>query len=96
MMEVYGRSTRLEALDGAGSATEAWEKHLMERVKTANRYDTEIELTADYRPKNITRPEDVWQPIANIKRPNMHNVADVAYAKRLIRDERTNYFQRRF
>ena len=53
MMEKYGKTTREELIEGYSTSTEAWEEHLKRRVSTADRYDKEIELSADYRPQNM-------------------------------------------
>lgn len=74
---------------------DAWETHLSARVKTADRYDREIELCADYRPKNILRPEEVWRAVAENK-STRENVLDVAFAKQIVEAARANDFQRRF
>jgi len=74
---------------------DAWETHLSARVKTADRYDREIELCADYRPKNILRPEEVWRAVAENK-STRENVLDVAFAKQIVEAAKANDFQRRF
>lgn len=96
MMAVYGKSTRVEELRGAASSTAAWEQELVERVRTATRYDKEIELCADYRPKDIVRPEQVWKTLADIEKVTPQNAAYVAYAQNLIDELRKCDFQRRF
>jgi len=96
MMEKYGQSTREEELSGYNNSIEAWEQSLRERVKTASRYDIEIETTADYRPKDQVNPEEVWTPIANIKNINVDNINQVIEAKKLVKQIQENDFQRRF
>lgn len=96
MMEAYGQSTHDELLSDADTATRAWEQHLIERVATADRYDTEIELCADYRPKGILRPEEVWKAVADIEHLTLENANDVLYAKELVQSAAKNDFQRRF
>lgn len=96
MMEVYGKSTREEALQGLNTATKVWEQSLTERVEPVGRYDIEIERRADYRPKWKIAPQQVWQPIADISTPNKNNVLDVEYARQVIRENTINDFQRRF
>ena len=59
-------------------------------------YDKEIELCADYRPKQIARPEDVWQSVANIQNIYAANVSHVKYACELVTREKHRDFQRRF
>lgn len=95
MMEQYGQTTREELLEGYNSSQEAWEEHLKRRVKTADRYDLEIELSADYRPKNKVRAEDVFESIATLE-PTKENVQHVEQAKRLVKELKQNDFQRRF
>ena len=96
MMEAYGKSSRAELLSDSSTQAEAWSKHLEARVKTADRYDREIELCADYRQKNIIRPEDVWKAVAEIKVPGRNNVLDIAFARQIIETANENDFQRRF
>ena len=69
---------------------------MYEKIKTEKKYDTEIETCSDYRPKDITRPIDVFYNIANIKNVNSSNEEHVAYAKKLVKEERKKDFQRRF
>lgn len=96
MMEKYGRSTREELLNGHQTSDDAWEEELKRRRKTVTRYDDEIEKSADFRSKSIIRPEDVWEPIANIQNIHAGNVKDVEYAKQLVKTEKRRDFQRRF
>lgn len=82
-MENYGVTTRSELLQGYDNATEAWEAELEERIKTADRYDKEIEFSADKR-----NPEDtllVWEAIEKA-------TPGIPYVKEL----RRNDFQHRF
>ena len=96
MMEKYGKSTRKEVIGDYDSSVEAWEEHLKRRVRTADRYDEEIEFTADYRKKDIVRPETVFESIANIENITVDNVDHVLYAKQLVKTRKENDFQRRF
>lgn len=60
-MENYGTTTRSELLQGYDNSTDAWEEELKQRIATADKYDEEIEFSADKR-----NPEDpllVWEPI---------------------------------
>lgn len=95
MMEKYGQTTREQLLEGYDSTQEAWEDHLRRRVATADRYDEEIELTADYRPKDKERLEDVFFPIANSE-PTKENIGHVQEVKKLVKEYKNNNFQRRF
>lgn len=96
MMEKYGRSTRKKEVKKNQTSTEAWEEHLRERIKTADRYDVEIETCADYRPKTIEDPREIWEKIAAIETIDARTIKTVEYAKRLIKEHNTNDFQRRF
>jgi len=96
MMDVYGKSTNDQILNGCCSATQAWEQSLANRIKTANRYDTEIELCADYRPKWKIDPRDVWRSIADIEKLDKRNITEVEFARQLIFQKNINDFQHRF
>ncbi len=97
MMDVYGKSTRDELLNGCSDTTKAWEQSLSDRIKTVGSYyDTEIELCADYRSKWKIDPRDVWQSIADIEKPNERNITDVEFARQLILQNNINDFQHRF
>lgn len=96
MMERYGQTTREELLEGYDNSKVAWEEHLKRRVSTADRYDEEIELSADYRPKKKVRAEDVYESIANIDNITPENVQHVLYARQLVKERKNNDFQRRF
>ena len=74
---------------------EVWEEHLRKRVQTAARYDEEIELCADYRPKHKVLPETVYEPIANLEITEENKDA-VEHAKQLVKTRHENDFQRRF
>lgn len=96
MMEVYGRATREEVLRGAATAAQAWERQLQERVDTVARYDREIELWADYRPKRWIEPRQVWQAIADVTNITPQNVRQISYAKELAAQMAREDFQHRF
>lgn len=96
MMEAYGNSTRKEALSGASTATQAWEQQLIERVNTVARYDREIELRADYRPRWKVPPQHVWQTISDVTNVTPHNVGHVLYARQLVPQCKREDFQHRF
>lgn len=95
MMEAYGQSSHA-ALRKGMSQTAAWELELSQRLKTVDRYDEEIELHADYRPKSIVRPESVWQSIAEIDHITYQNAAQVAHSVGLVAELHRQDFQRRF
>ena len=71
MMEKYGKSTRKIETKGFSSSHEAWEYKLKQRIKTVDYYDESIEFTADYRPKDIVRPEEVWTPISKLHQKDL-------------------------
>lgn len=96
MIEAYGKSTRDEILKGASSSAEAWERQLKERVGAVGRYDEEIELWADYRPKWKVTPQQVWQAIADVKEITPRNVGHVLYARQLVAQCKREDFQHRF
>lgn len=96
LMEKYGQSTREELLNGFESADDAWESYIAMHTGCVKYYDREIELCADYRPKQVVRPEDVWQSVANIQNVHAGNAAHVRYARELVAREKRRDFQRRF
>lgn len=96
LLEKYGKTTREELLQGFNSSQEAWEYYLKERINTAARYDRSIELSADYRPKDIILPEDVYSSIANIENVTPQNARLVLGARKIVEDCKRNDFQRRF
>ncbi len=85
LMEIYGRSTREEEMQGFTDKYEKWRVHLKDSVGKVEWYDEETERNADYRPKDIIRPEDVFRPIANIKNITAKNIKDVLYAQSLVK-----------
>lgn len=96
MMERYGRTTRDELVKPGSDSRLVWENYLKRLVETADRYDCEIELKADYRPRSMLQPEAVWEPIAGIEHITACNIKDMLYAKALIEQCQLNDFQRRF
>lgn len=96
MIEAYGKTTREELVDGAICANEVWERYLANGAKTVARYDTEIELCADYRPKEKVLPQNVWREVANITELTKDNAFYVSYARRLVEQLDKEDFQRRF
>ena len=95
MMERYGKSTRSAELSGYADAKDAWEDHLRRRVGMCARYDREIELRGDYRPKDAVRPEEVWKSIAQIEKVTGDNAFHIACACVDVRERREQDFQRR-
>lgn len=96
LMEKYGQTTREELLDGFETADDAWESYMKIHTGCVKYYDREIELCADYRPKQLVRPEDVWQSVANIQNIHAGNASHVRYARALVEREKRRDFQRRF
>ena len=94
MMERYGVSTREQEMQGFDTSAQRWHKHLQERMKGVSRYDSSIEKCADYRPKDIIRPEDVFSSIAQINDITPYNAEAVIYAQRHIKEIKENDFQR--
>ena len=75
---------------------EAWELHMIMMMDTVDRYDKEIETSAHFQPREITRPEDVWDNIANIKHVTPYNVWDKLYASNLVRERKLENYQKRY
>lgn len=96
MMEKYGKSTREEELGSCESSVIAWEEKLKLRISTAERYDPEIELCADFVRKQELEYLKVLRDIANIQDVTVENVHDVTYARKLLNEYNLNNFQRRF
>ena len=96
LMEKYGQTTRAELMDGFEDADDAWKSYMAMHTSFQKYYDLEIELCADYRPKQIVRPEDVWQSVANIENVHAGNIHHVIFAQELIAREQRRNFQRRF
>ncbi len=96
LMQKYGQSTREELLNGFETADDAWESYIEMHTGCVKYYDREIELCADYRPKQSVRPEDVWQCVADIRNVHAGNAAHVKHARELVAREKCRDFQRRF
>ncbi len=96
LMEKYGQSTREELLNGFETADDAWESYISKHTNFTKYYDKEIERCADYRPRQIVRPEDVWQSVAQIQNVHADNIGHVKYACELVARETQRDFQRRY
>lgn len=98
MMEAYGRSTREIEMRGFPTSDQRWHTHLQERMKGVARYDSSIERQADYRPKNIVRPEDAFSPIAAIRAENItpQNAKMVLAAQRLVQERQNSDYQKQY
>lgn len=96
MMEKYGQSTRKSEMGDCEKSANIWEAHLIDRRKTVDRYDEKIEFSADYRPKWKVLPQDVWGSLLQIENITKDNAPFIAYASKLMKEERQNDFQHRF
>lgn len=95
MMEKYGQTTREELISGHDDTASAYEDIMQAMMKTVARYDREFEKTATYHPKGIVKPEDVFEPIADIK-PSKENILNQQYAKKLVLTRKKENYQGRF
>lgn len=96
LMEKYGQTTREEFLDGKKTSLSKMEEELEISMNSIEYYDSSVERSIDYRSKDIDRPEDVFEAIANIKNVTKENVLDVMEAKKLVRQRKKEDIQRRF
>ena len=94
MMEKYGQTTRENLLNGH-DANSIYEDIITYMVSTVDRYDSEFEKKAAYHPKEIVKPEDVFDPIANIT-PTKDNILHQQYAKKLVLTRKKEDFQSKF
>ena len=78
------------------SSHDAFETYLYDLARTIDWYDSEIELCYDYRPKDIVRPEDVFENIANITNRNPLNEKNILDAQLQVRIRKLEDYQRRF
>lgn len=96
LMKKYGQSSRQELLAEYDTADEAWDAYIQMHTGCVSYYDKEIEQSADYRPKRIVRPEDVWKSVAEIRTVTAKNIKHVCYAKMVVEREQNRDFQRRY
>lgn len=96
LMKKYGQSSRQELLGEYDTADDAWDAYIQMHTGCVKYYDKEIEQSADYRPKRIVRPEDVWKSIAEIQTVTAENIKHVCYAKMVVEREQNRDFQRRY
>lgn len=83
MIEMYGKSTREELLNGYDNSYDAWTSYIKAKVDAVSFYDSEIECgdyAADYRPKDKLSEADIYSEIAKIENITPQNAAVVAYA----------------
>ena len=95
MMEKYGQSTREEMVAGYEDSKTAWEDQLRLRTQTADKYDIEIETSADFVPKKIVLPKDVFEAIANLDM-TAKNAKDIVAAQKVLEAAKDNDFQHKF
>ena len=95
MMEKYGKSTREEVLMGL-PFKDAYDKYMAAMMDTVDRYDSEIERSAHFRPRNIIQPEDAFGTVAKVKNITPDNARDVVFARELVRTRNCENFQIRY
>ena len=85
-------------MNDQSNSAEMWNQHLERLVSLMDYYDREIELCADYRPREIIRPENVFDAIARIPDENIapQNVKMIIAARELVKQCREEDFQRRY
>ena len=92
----------LFAVEGARNCVDTAYEAVCGRIKVHSVFYTQTALT---KYKNTlktdslfscTRPEDVFENIANIENINVNNVNDVVYAQKLVRQRKREDIQRRF
>lgn len=96
MMEKYGQTTRNIEMNGFDSSDEKWDHLVQKRMGYVTRYDSSVEKQCDYRPKNMTRPEDVFEQIANISNITSDNIKMVNDTKKIVKERKFSDFQRRY
>lgn len=96
MIEKYGHITREELIGKYSDPINALEEKLVHNLSTMDYYDSSIERSSDFRPKDKVRPEDVFESIAEIDNIIARNVNDVIYAQKLVRQRKREDLQRRF
>ena len=95
MMEKYGKSTREELLEGFDNSEDAWDEQLRLRISTADKYDSIIEKSADYRSKNVVLADEVFSAIAELEM-TPQNFTEVIAAKKIVKTAKNNDFQRKY
>ena len=96
MMEKYGKSTRKIEMGNFKTSTSAWNNSLEERINPIERYDKEIELSADHIDKDYVSPMTVWKQVAEVKNISGANVLQVLdAAKRVVLFQQED-FQHKF
>ena len=96
LIEKYGSISREELIGSHEDSISALEEKLQHNLSTMDYYDSSIERSSDFRPKDKVRPEDVFESIAEIDNITARNVNDVIYAQKLVRQRKRENIQRRF
>ena len=96
MMEKYGKTTRDVEISKFETSDEKWDELVQKRMEYVTRYDSSIEKKCDYRQKDIARPEDVFEPIANISNVTCKNADMINNARKLVKERKFADFQRRY
>lgn len=96
MMERYGKTTRNALVGQEKKPNRIWEQYLQRAVSIVDRYDPQIELRGDFRPRSIPRPETVWAPVAAIAPSTSDQLLHQLYAQKLVSCRKQEDFQRRF
>jgi 1-acyl-sn-glycerol-3-phosphate acyltransferase len=78
------------------SSHDAFETYLYDLTRTVDWYDSEIETCYDYRPKELIRPESVFENIANLGNHNICDRRNILEAQLEVRIRRLEDYQRRF
>lgn len=96
LMEKYAKFSYTELLCNHTNMVEMYEEHLKKVIEASGTYyDYPVETSSDFRPKNIIRPEDVWEPIAQLE-ITPQNKEHVIYARKLVERCKREDYQRRF
>lgn len=93
LLEKYGQAKREDLLEGFDNSVEAWDDELIERRKTASKYDVEIETSADLKGKY--NDGEIWKPIAEAQ-ITPENVNLVLKAREKVSTFKDNDFQHKF
>ena len=94
---VYNQDiTQDDFKERALTSHEAFELYLTDLLETVDWYDKEIELSYDYRPTSIVRPEAAFYNISTIKNSTPQNVWNIIEAKQLVKTRKLEDYQRRF
>ena len=95
LAERYGQITRKKCIEENKCSCHVWEQYLDNITNILPYYDSEIELSADYRSKDIIRPEKVWEPVARLN-ISLTNAEYVINAAKILKTRKAEDMQRRF